>query len=133
MSDDHQDVPAVGDSPFDSSPGADVVSGDPGGGAATASGPAERLLDGRAQGPTVDELQTDYGLSYPWAISLRGTCRAATGEGVPPLFEILFGSGLGVYQLTRDGGPLEAEPGAEDDGADGGAPEIRGWEPGEGE
>jgi len=74
-------------------------------------GITERLFDGGVSGPTTDELQSEYGLSNPWAISLRGAIRAATGDGVPPVFEIVFGSSLGFLQFQA-AGDENAENGA---------------------
>ena len=113
-----QDIDAPPASPFE-------LEGEPGGPEpATAGSPAERLVDGSAPGPGVPELQGQYGLDHPWAIALRGCCRVATGDGVPPAFEILFGTGLGVYGLTQgDGSGIDGEPGPkvgswDDDGAE---------------
>jgi len=60
-----------------------------------------RLFDGAAPGPGVQELQADYGLGREWSIALRGLVRSATGDGIPPVAEILMGSVLGVFKLQR--------------------------------
>lgn len=73
-------------------------------------GITERLFDGGVSGPTTDELQSEYGLSNPWAISLRGAIRAATGSGVPPIFELVFGGALGVMQYQESGDGVDQEP-----------------------
>jgi len=66
------------------------------------SGPVGRLFDGNAEGPDVPTLQGDYGLSRPWAMVCRGTLRVATGSGVPPIFEIVAGSAMGLM-AAQDG------------------------------
>jgi len=64
---------------------------------------ASRLFDGSAHGPSVQELEGDYGLGREWSIALRGLVRAATGDGIPPVAEILMGSVLGAIKLQRGG------------------------------
>jgi len=62
---------------------------------------ADRLFDGAAPGPSVQELKGDYGLAREWSIALRGLVRAATGDGIPPVAEILMGSVLGAVKMQR--------------------------------
>jgi len=91
------------DSPFadtdaDAEPGAETP-------ASTGGGPMNRLFDGNATGPSVDELRMDYGVGREWAISLRGIMRVATGSGVPPAVEIVMGAVMAlVGQAQSDGG-----------------------------
>lgn len=98
-------VDDVGDSPFEggAGDGAGDLDGEPGDPAGAGAGVIGRLFDGSVRGPTVDELKMDYGLSFPWAISLRGLVRVSTGTGVPPIFEILMGSILATVRAARDG------------------------------
>lgn len=90
-----QGMPA---SPFESGGGADGGMGSVG-----SQGPLDRLFDGNVPGPGVGELEADYDVEKPWAIFLRGVTRVATGSGVPPIAEIVWGGGLGVAKLQRDG------------------------------
>jgi hypothetical protein len=95
------------DNPFES------IDDDPGDPGVTADGPLGRLFDGSADGPSVGQLQADYNLPWHWSTALRGCCRVATGRGVPPAFEIVLGSGIGLLAYTRSGSGLDAEPDAE--------------------
>lgn len=89
------------DTPFDDEPGAGEVedatddgpdpSAAPTGGSAS---PIARLFDGSADGPAVDDVQRDYGIPREIAVIVRGTVRAATGDGIPPIAEIAIGGGL---------------------------------------
>ena len=69
---------------------------------ATNASPVNRLFSGEATGPTVQEVQTDYGLDWHWSTAIRGCCRVGTGSGVPPIAEILLGLVAGIYQLQDD-------------------------------
>jgi len=60
-----------------------------------------RLLDGSITGPSVDTLKAEYNIAYHWALTLRGVIRAATGDGVPPLWEITIGTIMGAASLAR--------------------------------
>jgi len=81
------------------------------------SGPLQRLFDGAAEGPGVPELQGEYGLSRPWAMVCRGTLRVATGTGVPPIFEIVAGSAMGVLSAQDGDGAAGVLPSSSSDGA----------------
>lgn len=89
---------------------------DDAGGGGLSDGPLDRLLDGDADGPAVGELQADYGFPQWMAVAARGVLRVATGSGVPPVFEILVGTVMGIMQ-TFDGGGEET---ANRDGGEGG-------------
>jgi hypothetical protein len=65
-------------------------------------GPMERLFDGGAPGPAVDELRRDYDLPRSLAICGRGIVRVGTGDGVPPVAEIIGGSIMAMLE-HRDG------------------------------
>jgi len=90
-----QDLP---EDPFESDIDDDEQTTD----SARSDSPADRLFDGNAEGPDVPELQSDYGLSRPWAIFCRGTLRAATGTGAPPIFEIVTGPAMGLMRIKGD-------------------------------
>lgn len=77
---------------------------------ASMGGPVERLFDGDQPGPSVSELRHDYEMPKDMAIASRGVLRAATGSGVPPIFEIMFG-GFMAYMKRSGGGGVESEPG----------------------
>jgi len=105
----------IEDDPFGASDG--MNDGDGGqGGLTGGSGPVGRLFDGNAEGPDVPTLQGDYGLSRPWAMVCRGTLRVATGTGVPPIFEIVAGAGMGVMQAQD--GASGVLPSSDSDGQD---------------
>lgn len=70
--------------------------GEPAGGGG--GGPVDRLFDGDAPGPQVPELTSEYGMPRWMAMAARGILRTATGSGVPPIFEILVGSVMGIMQ-----------------------------------
>jgi hypothetical protein len=71
-----------------------------------------RLFDGSAPGPSAQQVQADYGLSQGWAIGLRGAIRVASGDGVPPIFELIFGPGM---ELAKDDGlSIGSDEGMED-------------------
>jgi hypothetical protein len=89
---------------------------DDAGGGGLSDGPLDRLLDGDAEGPAVGELQADYGFPQWMAVAARGVLRVATGSGVPPVFEILVGSVMGIMRTFGDGG----EETADHDGGEGG-------------
>jgi len=69
----------------------------------TSDGPLDRLFDGDASGPSTRELQQEYGLDRNQSVAGRGILRVATGSGVPPVFEILFGSVMWVMQQRTNG------------------------------
>jgi hypothetical protein len=77
------------------------LDGEIGDGEVSSNSAFSRLLDGNITGPTVDTLKSQYSIAYHWALALRGVIRAATGEGVPPLWEITVGSLMGVASLAR--------------------------------
>ena len=66
-------------------------------------GPVDRLFDGSVGGPSVNELNGEYGIGREWSIALRGIIRVATGDGIPPAAEILLGSVMGFYSMQGDG------------------------------
>jgi len=66
--------------------------------------PFDRLFDGNAEGPRVQELQNNYNADWHWATALRGLCRVGTGSGIPPIVEIAIGGGAGIYQLQQGSG-----------------------------
>lgn len=61
-----------------------------------------RLWDGSADGPTVRELREDYDLPRWGLLGLRGILRVATGDGVPPIAEILLAGVLFVLEGNRE-------------------------------
>lgn len=83
------------DNPFTDTPNADT------GGTQPASSPIDRLFDGSAPGPATQELEADYGMSKHQAVLGRGIMRTATGDGIPPIFEILFGGGMWFLSIKR--------------------------------
>lgn len=105
MTDETPSDDGMADSPFEPTDAPDDdPTMQPGGGS---GGPLSRLFDGNAPGPSVQELQADYGLPRSWSIALRGCVRVATGSGIPPAFEIGLGSALGLRSMqTSDGGGL---------------------------
>jgi len=68
------------------------------------SGPLARLFDGRASGPSVGRMEADYGLDKPQATVARGLTRVGSGDGVPPIAEIVLGSILWVLSRRADAG-----------------------------
>lgn len=96
MTDGAEELPA---SPFE-----DVDAGEPGDATVTGDGPLSRLFDGAARGPSVQELQAEYGLSLHWAIFTRGGVRAAVGGGVPPIVELVAGGIMGAAKEFAGGG-----------------------------
>lgn len=66
------------------------------------SGLFDRLFDGSASGPAVPQVESDYGLSKHWAIFVRGCTRVATGDGVPPVAEMIMGAVLGTLAYSRN-------------------------------
>lgn len=113
------------DSPFQ--PINDDSSDDMGGmdDAAGSGSPMERLLDGSAPGPSVQELRADYSMPQWLAVMSRGIMRVATGEGVPPIAEIVIGGVMGAMGKDYSGLSLSGD----DDGS-GGEPETTGAPPG---
>lgn len=97
---------------------------DPGGGTTDIF---SRLFDGSIPGPPVEQLQADYGLGKPESIGLRGCMRVAGGDGVPPIFEMVFGGALFVLQ-QRDGPTVADREGERD--SEGETPEFDndGWD-----
>lgn len=85
----------------------------PGAGAFSGEGPIARLFDGSAPGPDVAELRADYDLPRPLAMIARGVLRVASGDGVPPIFDILMGVVLLFWQQQDDG--TDDAPGADAD------------------
>lgn len=69
------------------------------------SDPLSRLFDGRASGPSVGQLEGDYGLQKDQAIFGRGLIRTATGDGVPPIAEILGGAVMWALRTQTDSEP----------------------------
>jgi len=97
----------MADSPFEDVSGGDSDPAMDANGGLTPSGdgPMARLFDGDAPGPAVDEIRHDYGFPRWAAMVARGTLRVATGSGIPPAFEIVFGSGLILanYSVSTSG------------------------------
>jgi len=91
------------------------------GGGLSPDGPLDRLLDGDVEGPAVGELQADYGFPQWMAVAARGVLRVARGSGVPPVFEILVGTVMGIMQTFGGGGEETAD---HDAGDGGGGPPI---------
>jgi hypothetical protein len=92
--------------------GIDETPGNPG---VTNMGPGN-LLNGSVPGPSVSELMSDYGISRPWAILVRGGTRAAVGDGIPPLVEIIVGGTLGYVSLSNgDESGIDSEPGEDEE------------------
>jgi len=83
-------------------------------------GPLQRLFDGDAPGPSTTDLETEYGMSKHPAVAGRGILRTATGSGVPPIFEILFGAGMWFMAARGEEG---ISIGSDDDGG-GGRPGV---------
>lgn len=88
-----------GDVQMDSGRG--VSFGEPG-----VASPASRLFDGDAPGPSIPELEREYGISEKYiTMPLRGILRVSTGSGVPPIVEILLGGvlfGLKRKELQKE-------------------------------
>jgi len=80
----------------------DETGGDEGGAGLGFDGPVGRLFDGDAPGPEVGQLRADYEMPQWMAVAARGVLRVATGSGVPPVFEILVGSVMGIMQAQDD-------------------------------
>ena len=74
----------------------------------------QRLFDGSAPGPSVTEIESDYGLAREISISLRGIMRIADGDGVPPIAEILMGVVLYVLSQQSEGDAGDELAGLED-------------------
>ena len=103
------------DNPFDVDEASDLEI-EPGTPEITSSGITQRLFDGSLTGPSISELKADYELPYHWAVAARGTIRTATGVGVPPVFEIVFGTAMGLVKTMnarKSRSPLDEEPGTE--------------------
>jgi len=75
----------------------------------TSTGPLQRLFDGDVSGPSVQEIEADYGLGKSVSIALRGVLRTATGSGVPPIAEIAVGGVLWVRENQTGGGEPSGE------------------------
>jgi len=90
------------------------------------SSPVDRLFSGDVEGPSVQEVQTDYGLDWHWSTAIRGCCRVGTGAGVPPIAEILLGLVAGVYQLQDDELPSGPDQDSKDESDDVTPPHIDG-------
>jgi len=63
----------------------------------------EKLFDGDAVGPTVQELEADYDLPKEISVILRGVLRVSTGSGVPPIAEIALGAFMWVTKQQSSG------------------------------
>lgn len=89
--------------------------------------PMDRLFDGSVPGPDVAELKRQYELPQWLAITSRGIMRVATGDGVPPVAEIVIGGALGAM-----GSDMDFSNGSDDDGDehDGAEPANAGGPPG---
>jgi len=61
----------------------------------------QKLFDGDAVGPSVDELEADYGLPKEISVILRGVLRVSTGSGVPPVAEIALGAFMWVTKQQK--------------------------------
>jgi hypothetical protein len=83
-------------------------------GLSPSSGPIDRLFDGDAPGPSTTELEQEYGMNKHQAVAGRGVLRTATGSGVPPIFEILFGGAMWVLS-TREADAEAVESRSTDD------------------
>jgi hypothetical protein len=64
----------------------------------------EKLLDGDAPGPTIQELQSTYEFPKEVSIVMRGVLRVSSGSGVPPIAEIILGAVLWVTKQQNGGG-----------------------------
>jgi len=84
-------------------------------------GPLKRLFDGDAPGPSTVELEQEYGMNKHQAVAGRGVLRTATGSGVPPIFEILFGGAMWVMKARGEEG---ISIGGSDDDGGGGRPGV---------
>jgi hypothetical protein len=84
-------------------------------------GPLQRLFNGDAPGPSTGELEQEYGMSKHQAVAGRGVLRTATGSGVPPIFEILFGAGMWFMAARGEGG---ISIGSDDDDGGTGRPGV---------
>lgn len=92
------------DSPFQ------PVDGEPGDTSVTSSGALGRLFDGTAGGPSLEQIRSDYNLSLHWGMFTRGTVRAATGTGIPPIAEIVMGAILGTVKAVKYREGIDREP-----------------------
>jgi len=87
----------MSESPFTDEP--EDLDGDiPDGGPAASGSQSwfEKLLDGDAPGPSIQELQSTYEFPKEVSIVMRGVLRVSSGSGVPPIAEIILGSVLWV-------------------------------------
>lgn len=80
------------------------------------TGPVDRLFDGDAPGPEVNELKADYDMPQWLAVLSRGIMRVATGGGVPPIAEILIGGIMGILGSDMDIGSSGEETSTTDAG-----------------
>jgi len=64
----------------------------------------EKLLDGDAPGPSIQELQSTYEFPKEVSIVMRGVLRVSSGSGVPPIAEIILGSVLWVTKQQQPDG-----------------------------
>jgi len=95
----------MSDSPFTEGP--EDLDGDiPEGGPAASGSKSwfEKLLDGDAPGPSIQELQSTYEFPKEVSIVMRGVLRVSSGSGVPPIAEIILGSVLWVTKQQNAGG-----------------------------
>lgn len=70
--------------------------------APTGGTPMDRLFDGSAPGPAVGELKADYEMPQWLAVTSRGIMRVATGDGVPPIAEIVIGGAMGAMSSDME-------------------------------
>jgi hypothetical protein len=103
------DVEGVEENPFEQEPGEEnsELENEPGDG----DGIMQRAFDGDRDGPTVDSLKSDYGLSQESAIAGRGLVRMGTGSGVPPVFELGLGGGLLALREREKNDEINDDPG----------------------
>jgi len=96
---------SVPDSPFEETSNEEESepSPEPSADPSTSQGPIQRLFDGNADGPPTTQIESDYGVDSPWSLCIRGLVRTATGDGVPPVVEIVLGAGMGLIARQQSG------------------------------
>lgn len=121
------------DSPFQSieEGETDDMGGSSGMADAGSSSPLDRLFDGNAPGPSVGELRADYSMPQWLAVMSRGIMRVATGDGVPPIAEIVIGGVMGAMgrelpglSLSRNDGDESTDSGSTPDAGSGAPPGV---------